>query len=139
MMTVIRLTFRLLAAAALGVSAYVHLRLAPQYPYPGGISGTQLFDLQAGVATVTAVVLLVTGHRWAWAAAASIGLASFAAVILYRYVDVGSLGPLPNMSDPTWAPIPAKPASAVAEALVPVLFALRLPLGRRGRRPTVKR
>lgn len=126
-----RVIVRVLAVAALSVSAYVHLHLAHLYPYPGTITGTQLFDIQGVTAAVIALALLVTGNRWVWLAASGIGLSSFAAVMLYRYVDVGALGPLPNMNDGTWMPSPDKPASAVAEALVPLLFGVLLLLDRR--------
>ena len=121
-----RIALRVLAAIALGVSAYVHLHLAHRYAYPGTISGTTLFRIQGVTAAVVALALLVTGNRWAWAAAAAIGLASFAAVMLYRYVDVGAIGPLPNMYDATWRPSPDKMLSAVAEIAVPVLWLAQL-------------
>jgi hypothetical protein len=44
--------------------------------------------------------------------------------MLYRYVDVGSLGPIPNMYDPIW--YAEKTLSAVAEAAVAVVAATRL-------------
>jgi hypothetical protein len=37
-------------------------------------------------------------------------------VLLYTYVDVGALGPLPDLYEPTWVPA-GKLASAVAEGL----------------------
>jgi hypothetical protein len=40
--------------------------------------------------------------------------------MLYRYVDVGSLGPLPNMYEPTWTS-PYKLMSAYAEGTGAVL------------------
>ena len=52
------------------------------------------------------------------------------AVLLYTYVDVGALGPLPDMYEATWA-LPGKRASAMAEtaatllALVGLAVALR--------------
>ena len=122
----VRIALRVLAAAALGVSAYVHLHLAHRYAYPGTISGTTLFRVQGVTAIVVGVLLLVTGHRWAWAAAAVVGLASFGAVMLYRYVDVGAIGPLPNMNDATWKPSPDKMLSAIVEAALPVLWAIHL-------------
>lgn len=122
----VQIALRVLAAAALGVSAYVHLHLAHLYAYPGTISGTTLFRTQGVVAIVVAVVLLATGNRWAWLAAALLGLASFGAVMLYRYVDVGAIGPLPNMHDATWKPSPDKPLSALVEIAVPVLWAIHL-------------
>jgi hypothetical protein len=46
---------------------------------------------------------------------------SLGAVMLYRYVNVGAIGPIPNMHDASWQPSPDKMASAVAEAAVVVL------------------
>jgi hypothetical protein len=130
-----QLALRVLAAAALGVSAYVHLHLAHLYAYPGTISGTDLFRAQGVVAAVVAVVLLATGHRWAWVAAALVGLASFGAVMLYRYVDVGAIGPLPNMYDATWRPSPDKLLSALVEIALPLLWLVHVAVGTRsGRR-----
>jgi len=130
-----RIVLRVLAAAALGISAYVHLHLAHRYAYPGTIRGDQLFYAQGVVAAVVAVALLLTGNKWVWAVAALVGLASFAAVMLYRYVDVGAIGPLPDMNDPTWNPSPDKLLSAVAEACVPVLWLLWLSLSWRAHPP----
>ena len=118
----VQLVLRVLAAAALAVSAYVHLHLAHRYAYPGTINGTDLFRAQGVVAIVVAVALLGTGNRWVWMAAAAVGLASFGAVMLYRYVDVGAIGPLPNMHDATWQPSPDKLLSALVEAALPLLW-----------------
>jgi hypothetical protein len=116
------LVLRVLGAAALGVSSYVHLHLADRYPYPGTITGTQLFYAQGIVAAVLGLALLLTGHRLVWIAAAALGVASFAAVMLYRYTDLGAIGPLPDMNDMTWQPSPDKLLSAVVEALLPLLW-----------------
>jgi len=126
-----QLVLRVLAAAALGVSAYVHLHLADMHAYPGTINGTDLFRAQGVVAAVVGVVLLVSGHRWAWVAAALVGLASFGAVMLYRYVDVGAIGPLPNMYDATWSPSPDKLLSALVEIALPLLWVVHLAIGSR--------
>ena len=130
----VQIALRVLAAAALGVSAYVHLHLAHLYAYPGTISGTDLFRAQGVTAIAVAAILLATGNRWAWLAAALLGLASFGAVMLYRYVDVGSIGPLPNMYDATWQPSPDKLLSALVELALPVLWALHLAVGSRAHR-----
>jgi hypothetical protein len=128
----IRFALRVLGAAALGTSAYVHIHLADQFDYPGTISGGTLFRTQGAVAALIALFLLVTGHRLAWLAGAGLGLTSFAAVMLYRYVDVGAIGPLPNMNDPTWRPSPDKLLSAIVEAGVVVLFIVDELMRRRG-------
>ena len=121
-----RVILRVLASAALATSAYVHLHLAHLYSYGSTLTGTELFRAQGVVAGIVAVALLVTGNRWIWMIAALIGLGSFAAVMLYRYVDVGQIGPLPNMYDATWQPSPDKMLSAVAELAVPILWLLYL-------------
>lgn len=128
------LVLRLLTAAALGVSAYVHLHLAHLYSTLGStITQADLFYAQGVIAIVVGVWLLATGMRLAWVAAALVGAASFGAVMLYRYVDVGAIGPIPNMYDASWLPSPDKALSAVAEAAV-VIFALIGLATARGRR-----
>jgi hypothetical protein len=107
--------------AALATSAFVHIDLAGSHDYPGTISGSVLFDAQGATAAAVALVLLVTGHRLAWGAAALVGIASFVAVMVSRYGTFGAIGPLPNMTDHTWQPSPEKPLSAVVEAALPVL------------------
>ena len=121
-----RLVLRVIAAACLGISAYVHLHLAHRYGFPGTISGETIFRIQGVVAASIGVLLLVTGNKWVWVAAALVGLASFTAVMLYRYVDVGAIGPLPNMYDSTWEPSPEKLLSAIVEIAVPLLWLIDL-------------
>ena len=41
--------------------------------------------------------------------------AALGAVVLYRYVNIGPLGPLPDMYEPFWCP--AKVATMIAEAV----------------------
>jgi hypothetical protein len=112
---------RVLATAGLGISAYVHLHLAPTYAGLGGtITQEDLFYAQGVVAALVGLWLLATGMRVAWWAAALVGAGSFAAVMLYRYVDVGAIGPLPNMNEPIW--FTEKVVSAIAEAGVVVVW-----------------
>ena len=117
---------RVLAAACLAISGYIHLHLASRYNYPGTITGTQLFDAQGTVALIAAVLLLVTDNRWVWVVAAIVGLASFAAVMSSRYLSIGAIGPLPDMRDASWQPSPDKPLSAIVEGLVGVIALVRL-------------
>lgn len=118
---------RLLGAAGLAISSYVHLHGAHYYTSLGStITQADLFYVQGSLAALVALWVLVTGHRLAWAVGAVIGAASFAAVMLYRYVDVGSIGPIPNMYEPVWQPSPDKLMSAFAEAAVVVIAAVAL-------------
>lgn len=124
---------RIGAAAALMVSAVIHVQLAPGYQQaaPDGIGQGTLFLIQAGAAALAAVFVLVRGTRSAFAAAAVVGLSSLAAVILYRYVQVPAIGPLPSMYEPVW--YAAKTVTAVSEAAAGVLALLGFALRHRSR------
>ena len=121
-----RLVVRGLVALALLVDAVVHLHLAPGYQLsaPSGIGAGNLFRLEAAVALAAAVLVLVRGNRTSYAAAFLVGLSALGAVLLYRYVNVPALGPLPAMYEPLWST--EKILSAVAEAFAAVLAAAML-------------
>ena len=97
------LVLRLAVLAALALDAVVHLRLADDYQlgYPQGVGGGTLFRLAAGTALVVAVALL-TGRRLAYLAAAAVLGGACAAAVLYTYVDVPAIGPLPSLYEPVW-------------------------------------
>jgi hypothetical protein len=118
------LLLALLAAAGLAYDAYVHLHLASAYDHNGStITQGALFRVEAGLAILAAVVVLLSDSRLAWALAGVVGIGGVAAVVLYRYVDVGSIGPIPNMYEPIW--YGEKTRSAVAEAGVGVVWLVR--------------
>jgi hypothetical protein len=114
-------------AAVLGVDAYVHAHDASFYDAvrTSVISEGTVFRLEAVVAALVAVALLIRPSRLVWAAALIVTASAFGAVVLYQYVDVGTLGPLPNMYEPTWA-LPGKAASAWAEGVGILLAAAGL-------------
>ncbi|AIA01196.1 hypothetical protein [Streptomyces noursei] len=115
--TVTRVLLQLVTAAALAVNAYVHADLASVYDRVGQqISQGTLFRLEAAVASLAALLVLLFGRRrLVWAFAFLVSVSAVGAVLLYRYVNVGTLGPLPNMYEPVWWP--SKSASAIAEAV----------------------
>jgi hypothetical protein len=117
----------LATAVALGIDTYVHARDAHFYDAvrTSVISQGTLFRLEAAVAALVAVALLIRPSRFWWAAALIVAASAFGAVMLYQYVDVGTLGPLPNMYEPTWA-LPGKSASAWAEGVGIILAAAGL-------------
>lgn len=122
---------RLLTAAGLTVEAYLHADLAANYDLvTKTISQGDLFRIEAGAAALAAVLVLLLGTRPSvWVYALLVASAGVAAVLLYRYVDVGAVGPLPNMYEPGW--YPKKTASAVAEAAATVTAAAGLLLAHR--------
>lgn len=117
---------RVVVAVALALDAVVHLRLASGYQQsaPGGMGGGNLFRLQAAVAVLVGLWLLWRGSRGAYGAAMVTGLSALAAVVLYRYVDVPALGPIPALYEPVW--FFQKSLSAVAEAVAAAVSAALL-------------
>jgi hypothetical protein len=125
-------------AVLLGIDAYVHLHDAHFYDSlaSSSLSEGTLFRIQAIVAVVVAVALLVRPHPVVWAVAVLVTASAVGAVLLYTYVDVGALGPLPDLYEPSWVPA-GKLASAVAEGLRTLLaitgFVLSVRTGVRAR------
>jgi hypothetical protein len=107
-------------ALSLVVDAVVHLRLAGGYQEsaPGGIGAGNVFRIEAVVAMVVAVWVLWRGSRAAFLAAFAVGFSAAVAVVLYRYLDVPALGPIPAMYEPVW--FPEKSLSAVFEGVAAV-------------------
>lgn len=120
-------------AAGLLASAVIHVQLAPGYQQaaPAGIGQGTLFLVEAGAAALAAVFVLLKGSRTAFAAAGVVALSSLAAVMLYRYVEVPALGPLPAMYEPVW--YAAKIVTALAEAAAGALAVAGYALLHKGR------
>ncbi len=115
-----------IVVVGLAVDAFVHFDLASAFRAnkTSTLSETELFRAEAVAAIVAGVALLVRPRRYTAAFAFLVAAAGTAAVVVYRYVNVGKFGPVPNMYDPFWAPA-EKNWSAVAEA-VAALAALAL-------------
>jgi hypothetical protein len=122
---------RIGTAAALAIDATVHLRDAAGYDaVKATVSQGQLFRVEAGLAVVAALLVLVWPRRASWVVALLVAASALGAVLLYRYVDVGQLGPLPDMYENTWQ-VPGKLLSAYAEGAAVVLAGLGLLTHRR--------
>jgi hypothetical protein len=126
-----RLWLRLVVAGGLAVDAYVHWNLAPDFDSfvgagPHHVSQGQLFRVEAVLAAIALLLVLFVDHLLAAVLAFVTAAGGLGAVLLYRYVDVGAFGPLPDMYDPTW--YPEKTISVIAEGVV-VLAALVLIVG----------
>ncbi|WP_026553651.1 hypothetical protein [Arthrobacter sp. H20] len=125
---------RVAIAIGLAIDAFVHFQLAANYQlaFPGGIGGGNLFRIQAVVAILAALHVLVRGSRLSYLIAAVVALSAFAAVVLSVYVQLPAIGPIPAMYEPIW--FFEKTLSAVAEGLAGVLaIAGLILLGRRTR------
>jgi len=119
------LVVRILAAAAFAVDAYVHATNAGIYDPPGGglVTEGNLFRGEALAAGLVALAVLLRPSRRVWLVAVAIAASALGAVLLYRYVNVGPIGPIPNLYEPTWQ-VPGKLLSAYAEGAALLLSAL---------------
>jgi hypothetical protein len=126
---------RVLAAAGLGVDAYMHAHLAGRYDaISENISQGTLFRIEAALAGVAALLVLVwrrlPGDLFAWATATG----GLALLLLYRYDNVGTLGPFPNMYEPVWYTEKTVTVVAQAVAILATVFLLLYRPGRVRRR-----
>jgi len=114
---------RVVAAVGLAVDAYAHADLASSYP--SGFLGEQnLFLVETGVALGAALLVLTSSRRGAYLGAALVAATALAAVVAYRYLDLGALGPLPDLYEPVWYPEKAVAAAGEAVALVAAVLLL---------------
>ncbi|MFC1408966.1 hypothetical protein ACEZCY_06670 [Streptacidiphilus sp. N1-12] len=103
-MAVVRTILRLLAALGLAVDAAIHARLAGQYDaVTASVSEGTLFRVEAGAAALAVVLVLAWRRLPGDLFALLTALAGLAAILVYRYVDVGAFGPLPDMYEPIWS------------------------------------
>ena len=117
----IQWTLIALVVLGLAIDAFVHFDLASAFKNnkTSTVSEATLFRVEAVIALIAAAALLIWPRRLTAGFAFLVAAGSTAAVLLYRYVDVGALGPLPNMYDPYWEPI-GKVLSVIGEAIATV-------------------
>jgi hypothetical protein len=127
------LAARLLASAALLVTAFIHARLAFQLGVGGmPIGQGQLFFLQAVVSLILALAMFSRDSR-VWLFALVLSVAGLVGILSSVYFPVPSLGPLPAIDEPVW--LMTKAVSAFAEVTVIALWGIRqiAPSGQAGR------
>jgi len=127
----VRTVLVLIAVGGLAVDAYTHLHLASDYDAvkTSTLSQGDLFRAQAGAAILAALLLLVRPRRWTAVIAAIVAGSALAAVLLYRYVDIGQIGPIPSMYEASW--YTEKTVSAIAEGAAFVAAVLLVLMPRR--------
>lgn len=100
----IRTFLILVVVAGLAIDAYVHFHLASGYAgvKTSTLSQADLFRVEGALAVIAAAALLVRPRRYTAAFAFLVTAGGTAAVLLYKYVNVGAFGPVPNMYEPIW-------------------------------------
>ncbi|MFE1585313.1 hypothetical protein ACFW6Q_06410 [Streptomyces sp. NPDC058737] len=116
---------RVLAAAGLAVDAYVHAHLADRYDaVSASISQGTLFRVEAALAALAALLVLVWRRLPGDLFAALVAAGGLALLLVYRYVDVGELGPVPDMYEPVWYGEKEVTVLAQAVAVLATLYLL---------------
>ena len=121
---------RLLVAGGLALDAYVHVNLA--YLYDGvrsALSEGDLFRIEAGVASAAALAILVLRNRVAPAVSAVVAASAIAALIVSYAVNLGPLGPIPDMYETAW--YAQKSLALAGEGMALVASVLLLALSRK--------
>ncbi|HST46922.1 hypothetical protein [Jatrophihabitans sp.] len=107
-----------MTAAGLLVDAVLHLQLAANYQLaaPGGIGQGNLFRIEAVLAVLAALLLVLRhGNRTAYAMALLMAGGGLTALLVYRYYQLPAFGPFPAMYEPVW--FFKKSLAAIAEAV----------------------
>jgi len=109
-----------ITAVGLLVDAVVHFHLAGSYANVRSnlVSEGTLFRIEATVAALAAIALLIRPRRYTAAVAFVVAAGGTLAVVVTGFVNVGAVGPMPDMYDPLW--YPEKTLSAVAEGIAAI-------------------
>ena len=114
---------RLLAAAALMLSAFIHGKLALDLGIGGPLVGQgQLFAAQAALSSGLAVTMLSHDNR-VWLAAVVLSGAGLLGIIASVYFPIPALGPFPEINEPQW--LMTMTVAAFTQAAVPTLWLIR--------------
>jgi len=113
----------LVVVAGLAVDVYVHFDLASTYDgvRSNTLSQGALFRVEGAIAALAVVALIVRPRRYTALFAFLVAAGGLAAVLIYRYVDLGAFGPFPDMYEPVW--YSKKTQSAWAEGIAAVAAA----------------
>ena len=108
----------------LAADAYVHLALANDYDLVKSPTLTQgdLFRAESSLAILAGLLLLIWPRVWSTVIAFLVSAGGFVLVLVYQFVDVGKIGFLPDMYDPTMSG--QKALSIVGEGIAAIAAVL---------------
>jgi hypothetical protein len=123
-----------IAVVGLAIDAYTHFKTADNYDLntTGTVNQGVLFRVEASIAIVAALALIVRRTALTAAFALLVAGGGLALLLFYRYVAVGKIGPIPDMTEMVW--YGQKTSAAVGEAITVVASAALLAVLRRGSR-----
>jgi hypothetical protein len=126
----VKIALVVIVVVGLVIDAYVHFDLASNYELikTSTLSQADLFRAEGAVALAAALLLVVRPRRYTAAIAALVAGSALLALLLYRYNDIGQLGPIPSMYEPIWftkKTVAAYSEGAALIAAVLLVFVLR--------------
>jgi hypothetical protein len=94
-----------ITVVGLGIDAYTHFDLASLYRFnkTSVISEATLFQIEAVLAILVGLAVLIRPNLLTAGAAFLVAAGGLGLLLLYRYVDVGKIGPIPSMYEPIWS------------------------------------
>lgn len=112
---IVRIALTAVTVLGLGYDAYAHFDLAANYDAikTSSLSQGDLFRVEGVGASLAALAVLFRPRRYTALIAFAVAAAGLAAVLAYRYYNIKSFGPFPDMYEPVW--YPKKTGSAYAE------------------------
>jgi hypothetical protein len=127
---------RLIAVAGLSIDAFVHLNLASTYAEAQAvINEGVLFRAEAVLALLAALALLISGRRPAFVLGFAVSASALTVMLVFRYADLGPIGPFPDLYDPVWFPeklwaAGGEAAAGIASVAAILLLSIRTRPGR---------
>lgn len=134
---------RLTAVAGLSIDACVHLDLASTYAEARApVSEGTLFRAEAVLALLTGLALITSARRLPFVLGLAVSASALTVMLISRYVDLGPLGPFPDLYDPVWYPeklwAAGGEAAAVIASVAGILLLRIRTRPRRGTAPAVR-
>lgn len=127
-MTLATRVLQIVIAAGLALDAKIHLDLAAAYDAikSSTISQGTLFRIEGVLAIAAAVLVLLWRRPVSALVAAAVAGGGLVPLLVYRYYNIGAIGPLPSMYEPAWFPDKSHTAiaQAIAAAAAVLLFVL---------------
>ena len=122
----VKIALIVIVVAGLAIEAYVHFNLASNYELikTSRLSQADLFRVEGAVAIVAAVLLVIRPRRYTAGIAAVVAGSALLVLLLYRYNDIGQLGPIPSMYEPIWYTKKTVAAFAEGAALIAAVVLL---------------
>lgn len=131
-MDVLRRSLVGITVVGLAIDAYVHIKLAGDYD--GGdftITEGTLFRIEAAMAVIAAILLLVRPNRITAGIAAAVAGGGTFALLFYYFFNPGQIGPLPPMHEPLM--FTDKAVTLIAQAIATATALVLVVIGGRQR------